>query len=272
MASYQPISQIYLYDEPDAAGLDIEEIGGFVAAQFPSVEVQPRADFVTHQFRRFTPQQRAELEREMLKQFERAQVSDLEAIVGGGTVGAYQSEDLGLVFDATAYQTILRLLIEETEAGPDHVHLVFTENLIGSWREEKTLFQLQPICLGDPAILSTTGLVEAPAKPREYEYRRAQLAMFGMDTEALEDLAEDFASCTLGYGDPRLNEVCKGYALMACMHRMFGEAFCEDPNCRLFNARTQQEMMAAQCGPKAGLCERHQEMLQRVMGPKEDEE
>ena len=111
-------------------------------------------------------------------------------------------------------------------------------------------------------MISLPGLVEAIPRPKEYEFRRAQLAIFGADEEELEDLAEAFADRTLGYGDPRLNEVCKGYALMAVFYRMFGEAFCGDIQCRLHAARTQDALIKAQCRPKAGLCSRHLAMLE----------
>ncbi len=259
----QPLSHVYLYDDPDAPGLDIDEVGGYIASVFPRTEVLPRSDFFTHQFRRFTAEQRAELERQVIQQLARIRVT--EVLAGLESFGGEEEPQDALAdsftFHAAPYQTVLRLLLPDDEIDAGHLHIVFTEAAIGTWREELSLFRLHAICLGSPTIVSTTGFVEALPRPREYEFKRAQLAIFGVDQDALEDLSEEFADRTFGYGDARINEIAKGYALMACFHRAFGSTFCADRHCRLHAARTQEELIEAQCGPKAGLCDTHQVML-----------
>ena len=263
----QHISSIYLYDEPDAAGLDIEDIGGYLASQLPVVELVPRSDFFTHQFARFTEEQRSQLEPELMRQLAAAQVTATSRTQEGEGNGREEETDseLGLVFEAPAYQTILRLLVDPEESAAEHLHIAFTANGIGSWREEEG-FRLHIICMGAPSIISTTCLVEALPRPKEYQFKRAQLAMLGLGEGALEDLTEEFAHRTFGYGDPRINEVCKGYALMAVFYRAFGEAFCDDPTCRLRAAKSQEELIEAQCGENTGLCERHEGMLKGLEG------
>lgn len=266
MDFHQPLATIYLYDEPDAPGLDIEAVGGFLVSQFPATHVVPRSDFITHQFRRFTAEQRAQLQEAMLDRLRQVQISDaqqLAALRGPGETAPDDAEPY-LVFDAAAFQAIVRLLVDPAESGAEHAHIILTDNAIGSWRSEGERFRLHIICMGEPSIISTTGLVEALPRPREYEFKRSQFAMFGAREDVLEDLAERFADCTFGYGDPRINELCKGYALMACFYRMFGEAFCDDPACRLYAAQTQEELIATQCGPDVGLCERHEKMRRSV--------
>jgi hypothetical protein len=254
---------VYLYDEPDAPGLDTAVIGGYLASELPGLDVQLRRDFLTHQLARFPDEQREVLEREMMKQLGRARVTNLAAPCEREHLPV-SPEELGLdrVYDAAALQAILRLLIAEEESSADHIHLVFTEHAIGSWSGETEPFRLHILCMGEPSVLSTTGLVEALPRPREYEFRRAQLAFLGLDEDALEDLAEEFADRTFGYGDRRINQVCQGYALMACYYRLFGEAFCHDPACRLYAARSHEELIEVQCGERVGLCERHDIMRQ----------
>lgn len=269
MNFHQPLSTIYLYDEPDAPGLDIEAVGGFLVSQFPALQVIPRSDFITHQFRRFTAEQQTQLQQATLKRLAEAQARVPAPVAGAVPTDRPDPEasELGLVFEAAAYQAILRLLVDPAEAAADCAHIVFTDNAIGSWRNEGEAFRLHIICMGEPSIISTTGLVEALPRPREYEFKRSHFAMFGADEDVLEDLAEGFANCTFGYGDARINELCKGYALMACFYRMFGEAFCDNPSCRLYAAQTQEELIAVQCGPEVGLCERHENMRRGVDAP-----
>jgi hypothetical protein len=228
----------------------------------PGLEVFPRDDFLTHQLGRFPPEQRAVLEQETLRQLTAAQATNLAPPLEHQKAPVSpESRGLGLALQVEPYQALLRLLVDEPESGAEHLHLVFTENAIGSWRGDDVPFVLHILCLGEPAIISTTGLVEALPRPREYHFRRAQFTMLGLGEDALEELADDFADRTFGYGDPRINELCKGYALMACFYRMFGEAFCDDEDCRLHAARSQEEMIELQCGPGVGLCERHRELL-----------
>lgn len=262
MKAVPRLEAVFLYDEPDAAGLNIEEIGGFLASQFPALEVFPRTDFLTYQLARYTPEQRATLVPELERQLARAQVRSFGAPIYGTDVDEDERyAELGPVYLASLYQELLGLLLHPEENRPDQLHIVFTDRAFGSRRTDEEPFSLEILRVGAPTLISLTGLVEALPRPREYQFKRAQFAMLGADEEALEDLAEAFADRTFGYGDPRINEVCKGYALMACFERVFGETSCPDPTCRLYHARTQEEMIAAQCGPKAGLCEHHQAML-----------
>jgi len=258
----QAPTHIYLYDEPDAAGLDVSEIGGYLASMFPKAEVETRRDFFTHQFARFSPEEQAQLEPEVVRQLEIARVEDL-AGESGALIGApLPPEELGLefVFDAARFRAILRLLVDPSEAGAGHVHIALTNHALGVWPGEGSPFRLGILFTGTPAIISLVGLVEALPRPREYDFRRAQMAILGMPEEAIEELADQFADRTFGYADPRINEVCKGYALMACVHEITGEESCPDPDCRLHAAQNQEELIRLQC-ESATLCDRHRELL-----------
>lgn len=263
MRCYQPLTHVYLYDEPDAPGLDLADISGYLLSVLPQVEVKPRADFFTYQFRRFSDQERALLEQEVLRQLEGASIP-LELAYGStGDADPVLGEDadVDFVFIAEKLQAIFRLLVDPQESGADHVHIILTNHGIGYLSEDTGVLRMNAICMGAPSIISLTGLVEALERPKEYAFRQAQMAMLGVPEEALETLAEQFADRTFGYADPRINEVCKGYALMACMYRMTGIAFCPDPTCRLHPARSQEQLIALQCGDGAKLCEDHAELL-----------
>jgi hypothetical protein len=264
---FTQLTHIYLYDEPDAPGLDIEQVGGFLAECLPAAEVLPRSDFFTHHFRRFGRDERTLLEGELLKQLARAQVTDLAEVAGAAGILGPDPDLPARVFISHALQAILRLLTPPDERDLDHAHVVFTESLLAHMPEDVPVLRLRALALGEPAVISTTGLIEALPRPREYQFRRAQMAMFALDEDALEDLAEEFSDRTFGYGDPRINEVCKGLALMACVYRATGEAFCEDPACRLAIPRGQEQLLATQCGPEAHLCPRHLNLLDRLARP-----
>jgi hypothetical protein len=68
----------------------------------------------------------------------------------------------------------------------------------------------------------------------------------------------------LEHDDPRLTEVMKGYALQALFYYFLGEAFCENPDCRLYNAHYQSELIRSQL-LSGKLCERHEGMLRTLL-------
>ena len=65
----------------------------------------------------------------------------------------------------------------------------------------------------------------------------------------------------MGPSDPRLTELLKGYTMQAVFYHLFAEPFCDNPDCRLFNAHWQEEMIKAQL-QGADFCRRHRELLE----------
>ena len=55
-------------------------------------------------------------------------------------------------------------MINENELNTDHVHIVFEDRLM-NFSEEDWRNHSRTIIAGNPSIISTTGIVEAPAKP-----------------------------------------------------------------------------------------------------------
>jgi len=109
-----------------------------------------------------------------------------------------------------------------------------------------------------PSVISTTGIVEAPARPREYYLLKQQYEMLGKD---LLELKEKFKGCFIDYEDEHLTEVMKGYALQAVSYSLTGDPFCEDKGCRLFNAHWQEELIFAQLESQYEFCEYHTKVL-----------
>jgi hypothetical protein len=111
---------------------------------------------------------------------------------------------------------------------------------------------------GLPSVISTTGLVEAPAKPREFYLLKQQYEMVGKD---LLELKEKFKQGFIDYEDERLTEVIKGYAMQAVFYSLIGDPFCEDKACRLYNAHWQEELIFAQLESQYEFCAHHAGIL-----------
>ncbi len=159
---------------------------------------------------------------------------------------------------------LARLLRRYVGSG---LHIIFTSRLPATF--EGTRYHGRVIVADFPvAVVSTTGIVEAPARPREYyirqaAYHRAQHAGLPVpeEPEFMQELEEGFKEGFIGYDDTRMTEVVKGCTLQAAFYLIFGEVFCQNPGCRLYNAHTQKEMIYAQI-ESGMLCKHHQAMLE----------
>ena len=168
----------------------------------------------------------------------------------------------GVVYDGFGFQVLVRELMEAADIGLRRVHIALTNRLLGTWDRDDLRYHLRAILLGIPSIISTSGLVEAPAKPREFYLARHQLGVAARQELIHALLKERFRGQFLDHDDPRLTEVVKGYAMQAVLYQLTGEAFCGDPDCRLFNAHWQAELIHAQLEAEREYCRRHDEMLE----------
>ena len=256
------LRHVFVYDDPDTEGLNTDALARFLADALPQAEVRVRNDYLTHQLRRYAEEGGEELIAQLTGQFTRAQVDNLVHPADRGLLPPEAPADLGLgeIYRGQALQAILALMMLADEDSLDQLHIVLTSMVFGDWDEHTRDFRVRVGCLGQPSLISTTGLIEGPARPRDFEVLRTQMAVMGLD-EDIADLAEAFEPRALGYGDRRITTCLQGYALMAIMYRAYGEGPCEDPTCRLHDAATQEELIECQCSEDAGLCERHSAML-----------
>jgi len=107
---------------------------------------------------------------------------------------------------------------------------------------------------GYPCIISISGLIEAPAKPREF-YLRWQA---GEDYHLLK---EEFRDKILDYGNERIPKIIRAYVLQAIFYHVFEEPFCSDVKCMLYNAHWQEELFYKL---KDNLCNKHKKMLEKL--------
>jgi hypothetical protein len=160
----------------------------------------------------------------------------------------------GILYDGERLLELFNQALPEDRRGSHMLHLVLTNQLFGTWSFDDLRFHARTSIYGIPSIISTSGLVEAPAKSRQY-YLTQQL---GVSPVALE---QQFQGQFLVYDDSRLTRVIKGYIMQALLYHLTGEPFCNDPNCRLFNAHWQHELIHAQLESPYEFCPKHQSVL-----------
>lgn len=149
------------------------------------------------------------------------------------------------LYDGFELQRIFAQAIQE-----GGVHIIFTDLLTCTFSEDDWRYHARAVICGTPCIISTAGIVEAPAKPREF-----YTMQYG--GHGVGPLKKKFAGRFIDYGDERMTQVATGYALQALFFFLTdGEPFCDSDSCRLYNAHWQEDLIRTQVENPA-LCARH---------------
>ncbi len=164
------------------------------------------------------------------------------------------------VYDGFCLQSIYSNMICGEESSLDHVHIIITDMLIATYNEEDMRYHLNTVVLGYPSIVSTTGIVEAPAKPKEFYTLYYYYLSQGV-TVSIDELKSIFKDVILEHDDPRLTDIVKGYVMQAVFYSILKDVpFCDEKRCILYNAHWQDEVIEAHIR-YGGLCQRHREVL-----------
>jgi hypothetical protein len=167
----------------------------------------------------------------------------------------------GILYDGYKIHQLFQDLLPSEEIERTTCHIIFTPRLFGTFDKSDRRYHARDIICGYPSIISTTGLVEAPAKPREYYKIKQSLVMQNITTID-EFIPEEMKNKYLVYNDPRLTEVVKGYAMQVVFYHLTSEPFCTENYCRLFNAHWQEEMLQAQLTTPE-FCDKHEMILEK---------
>jgi len=147
-------------------------------------------------------------------------------------------------YDGHWLQRILHSLLAKKlgeELIGKYIHLIFTGRLFGTFEDRR--YHARVVLMGTPSLISTSGLIEAPAKPREYYYVKGRLIQSGMDTAELDNI---YKGRFVVYDDPKITSILTSYALKVIFYELTGEAFCDNAACCLSNSHWQEEVLKAQ--------------------------
>jgi len=246
---------LHLYRPEDEDGLDVDAVRVYFE-KVMSVDV--RANPL------------ATVSREVETQFERIRIRDITK--NFEEQPAENVEEVGhVLYDGLRAARVFERFIAKDERNRANLHLFFTNRLVGTYGEGLK-YHARINIIGYPCVVSLPGVVEAPARPMEYYIARGRLQMADPtgapmdDREMKQVLKEAFKDRDIDYmvdNDERLTEVVKGYVMQAVFYHVFREGFCEDKNCRLYNAHRQDEMINAQLG-RPEFCEKHEAMKKSI--------
>ena len=252
--------RVYLYNEIPKEDLDLEGVLAYLGKRCAFVEIEVRGNFISHFFSPELIQGLADAWNNQLSG-ERGFAKTEEERLDYEQQAYLKAEIISpkIIYQGWQLLELLQAQIPKAEAASDRLHLFLTPRLLVTKGEDGQREHARTLLAGQPSIISSSGLVEAPARPPEYYFLQRAYQMAGQEFPPGE-IKKRFAGQFLLYHDPRLNRIIPGYLLQAIAYRFAGEGFCKDPRCRLFNAHRQQEMLSAQLEAPE-FCPRHQELF-----------
>ena len=256
--------KIILYKEPAISQIYIEKLKKFLEDNFP-FEVKIEENI----FKEFRLKNIKELSNtrvtDIRNSFSKYDSNDAEiefeeelcrnSSIMESTTKVENAQEISQVFmyDGFELQKILRYLNEDNET----LHIILTNRLTCTFDENDKRYHARAVICANPSIISTTGIVEAPAKPKEYYFEVMKLRTQGLDIKSAK---EKYKEKFLEYNDKRLTKVLEGYLLQIIFYNITGESFCEDIECRLNNAHWQKDLLFSQL-EISKLCKKHNEIL-----------
>ena len=262
------ISKIFLYDEPAVQEIQISNLKNFLKETFSAdVEIKkcifnnmsektiekiagcrifdPKAPFKAYN----PDKQEVDFEKRVCRDTELMEKTTM-------VENAERIEDV-VMYDAFEIQNVIYNIITETDPELGNLHIVLTNKLICTYDVADGRYHGRTVICSNPAIISTTGMIEAPARPKEYYFEVMKCKMQGL---SIQNVKKNYRQKFLEYHDQRLSKIAEGYLLQAIFYYMTGDAFCDSLDCRLNNAHWQKDLLYSQL--KIGkLCNKHQALL-----------
>ena len=252
------VSKIFLYNEPAVQEIQILNLKNFLLETF-HVDVEIKEcifnnldDKIIEKISGLPSKQEIDFEKSVCKDTKLMEkttmVEDAERI-----------EDV-VMYDGFEVQNIIYDIIMEDDSDPNNLHIVFTNKLTCTYDTADSRYHGRTVICSNPSIISTTGMIEAPARPREYYFEAMKCKMQGLD---IQNVKKNYNGKILDYHDQRLSKIAEGYLLQAVFYYMTGDAFCDILDCRLNNAHWQKDLLYSQL--KIGkLCHKHQTLLDKL--------
>ena len=262
------VSKIFLYDEPAVQEIQILNLKNFLLETF-HVDIEIKKCIFNNLdekmierisgCRIFEPKMpfKEHLPNKQEIDFEKSVCEDTKLMEKTTMVeDAERIEDV-VMYDAFEIQKIIYDVITENDLNSGNLHIAFTNRLICTYDTTDSRYHGRTVICSNPAIISTTGMIEAPARPKEYYLEVMKCKMQGL---SIRDTKKNYDQKFLGYHDKRLSKITEGYLLQAVFYYLTGDAFCDNLNCRLNNAHWQKDLLYSQL--KIGkLCDKHQALL-----------
>ena len=251
------ISKIILYDEPTVPQIQLKKLEKFISETFP-IKVETRENFFQ------------DLNESDYKEIANTRIFDLKKSfqIHNPTVDEInienQNKDMSnkeemTLYDGIELNEIIKELIPKEENNQDTLHIIFTNKLTCTFDQNDLKYHARTWIGSNPIIISTTGIIEAPAKPKKYYID----IITNISKETIEKIKKKYKGEFLEYNDPKLLDIVEGLLLQIIFYYETGDVFCENNQCRLFNAHWQKDLFVSQIENKK-ICEKHEKILNKM--------
>ena len=250
------IAKIILYDEPSVPEIKLKNAAEFLKKIFP-IQIEIKNNFFQDSndyiFERIAKTQIFDLKEKFAEHNPTA-----TEILNEKKIHNDKIENATL-HDGFEFQ---KLIIEKIPWNDDKntLHIIFTDKIICTYDEDTGKYHARVWIGPNPAIISTTGIVEAPAKPRQYYLD----LMTNFTKKDINEIKRKYKGEFLEYHDSRISDIIEGILLQIIIHQETGESFCDDDNCRLFNSHWQKELLFSQVENKK-ICKKHEKLLKGII-------
>ena len=177
------ICKVAIYDESNVPQICAEKLATFLRTTFGiKVEIYSQLSYTLDDILQCTI-------KNMLR--------PIEHQIGQGT-----HTDSVLMYDGISLQQAFTKMIPQEHQRSDWLHVIFTAKLVGTYDYDGCKYHSRALIGANPAIISTTGIIEAPARPRSY-YTQATKVPYDGWSDWIE------------YKDTRLEYAAKAYLMQA---------------------------------------------------------
>ncbi len=249
--------KIILYNEPAVPEIQLEKLKKFLREVF-SIEIKIRENIFQCINKDMSEKIASCRVFDLKKPFEKHDPSEEDIQIERENKDMSEREEMTL-YDGFEFHNAVKELIPINENNIDTLHIIFTNKLTCTFDENDYRYHARAIIGSNPTIISTTGMIEAPAKPKQYYLD----LMTNFSENIIEEIKKKYKGEFLEYHDLRISEIAEGYLLQAIIYYETGEAFCEHKDCRLFNAHWQSELFFSQLENRK-FCEKHQKIISEL--------
>ena len=251
------ISKIIIYKEPSVPKINLDKIKEFIFKEF-RIKIEIR-DNIFNKLDKNTCEKIASTRIFNLKKsFEKHNPTVNEILIELENKDMSNKEEMAL-YDGIELNEIIKELIPKEENNQNTLNIIFTNKLTCTFDQNDFKYHARTWIGSNPAIISTTGIIEAPAKPKQYYID----IITNISKESIEEIKKKYKGEFLEYNDPRLPDIVEGILLQIIFYYETGDAFCDNIQCRLFNAHWQKDLFISQIENKK-ICEKHEKVLSKM--------
>ena len=269
MTAEPGISKFILYEDRSTSNLDLYRIKEYLSSRLNNVELEIRSRFENY----FLDSKTHETTVAIAERLANTKIRDIKdpsktikPLLGEINIEKKLLADSfhgipGIFYDGYRLHDLFSELLPKDEVAKNICHIIFTPRLFGTFDKYDRRYHARVLLCGYPSMISTSGIIEAPAKPKEY-YKIKEGLLRQNITTISEFVPDELKEKYLKYNDLRITEVLIGYTMQVIFFHLTSEPFCTDPSCRLFNAHWQEEVLNAQFSTPE-FCKQHEEILRK---------